>query len=92
MYKGLFWAEQWLDPYMHIWTESEQNFTYYRGFFKRGKKNGIGLEMNGADTKYFGLFKENFRHGMGIYEGCYGDKYFGQYDWGHRHGEGLAVY
>ena len=77
MYCGLFWAEQWTNPYRHIWTEMQPDSSYYRGFVRNGKKNGVGTEMCGNNNKYFGEFKDDYRHGRGMFEQGFGDRYFG---------------
>ena len=78
------------DNFSHL--EFDQNNLYYRGWFKSGKKHGVGTEFCSTGFRYYGLFENNTKHGEGIFETIQGVKYVGQYQNGLRQGFGTCLY
>ncbi len=68
----------------------------YKGEFKNGKRDGVGilvvLNRKYYGDSYTGSFKENLMHGSGTYKFRNGDIYIGSFRDGRRNGTGTLVY
>jgi hypothetical protein len=68
----------------------------YKGEFKNGKRDGMGvlvvLNRKYYGDSYTGSFKENLMHGIGTYKSRNGDIYIGSFRDGKRNGIGTLVY
>ena len=45
----------------------KQNFSVYEGFFKRGQRQGVGVELLPTQELFVGEFKNDLKSGLGVY-------------------------
>ncbi|KAL7464894.1 hypothetical protein ACHAXS_005220 [Conticribra weissflogii] len=66
-----------------------KNGNFYRGEWKKGKKDGFGIAFYGANV-YMGHWKNNMRHGHGVMKIENGDVFEG--DWNCHAKKGIGAY
>jgi len=78
------------DGYRHGYgIYRSKNGNFYRGEWKKGKKDGFGIASYGANI-YLGQWKNNMRHGHGVMKIENGDVFEG--DWGCHVKDGVGAY
>ena len=65
---------------------------YYKGEWKHGQKEGIGLYVYANGAHYRGEWKSGNKHGKGILQYTNGDYYDGEWEYGVEHGHGYFAW
>eukprot|EP00798_Chlamydomonas_sp_ICE-L_P015693 gene15693-21801_t len=62
--------------------------TYHEGQWRKGLRDGVGMQQCTDDSNFVGDYKSGKRHGFGLYSFPNGDRYVGEYlnDLPHGHG------
>ena len=72
------------------WTGFGDKDTHrvYKGEWKNGKPNGLGVITYRDGHKYVGEFKDWKKHGQGTWTSTEGEKYSGEWKDGKKYGQG----
>ena len=81
---------RWETSSGYVWKGFGDKVTHrvYKGEWKNGDPNGLGVITYRDGHKYVGEFKSNKYHGQGMYTYSNGGKYVGEYKDDKEHGQG----
>jgi hypothetical protein len=88
---GLYIGE-WAENLYHGYGRFiKPNLTIYEGFFYKGIRKGLGIEIFPKGDVYIGEFRDDAKHGLGLYFFGKGGFYYGFFIKGKREGFGILI-
>ena len=81
---------RWETSSGYVWKGFGDKDTHraYKGEWKNGKPNGLGVITYRDGHKYLGEFKDGKKHGQGTWNATEGEKYSGEWKDGKKYGQG----
>ena len=85
---------RWKTSSGYVWKGFGDKGTHrvYKGEWKNGKPNGLGVITYRDGHKYVGEFKDGKKHGQGTWTSTEGEKYSGEWKDGKKYGQGKYTY
>jgi len=86
------WGEVGSGDYKWMGFGDKDTHRVYKGEWKNGKPNGLGVITYRDGHKYLGEFKDGKKHGQGTWNATEGEKYSGEWKDGKKYGQGKFTY
>jgi hypothetical protein len=61
--------------YQNLFSENRSLRNYYKGYFRDGKRSGLGVHFYSDGSFYIGEWKENEKHGKAVFIDGFGERF-----------------